>query len=174
MARPAIIFAKEYFKGEVNTIVEVGVRTGGHAFHMSTELNPKEFYLIDCYKSYIDTEDIFTVKQHEDWYKEANIYTSKLPNAHFILKRSQEAAVIVPNNLDLVYIDASHDELNVVIDIACWFPKLRIGGILCGHDYCSNPQGNSVSRAVHKLFNKSIVGTGEVDWWIIKTKENYA
>lgn len=36
---------------------------------------------------------------------------------------------------DLVFIDAEHTFSAVAADIAAWLPKVRPGGILCGHDY---------------------------------------
>lgn len=38
-------------------------------------------------------------------------------------------------SLDCVYIDAGHDYRNVKADIGYWFPKVKLGGIFCGHDY---------------------------------------
>ena len=37
--------------------------------------------------------------------------------------------------LDIVYIDAVHDLVNIVNDIYVWLPKIRNGGIISGHDY---------------------------------------
>lgn len=36
---------------------------------------------------------------------------------------------------DFVYLDAKHDRASVEADIAAWWPKVRPGGMLCGHDY---------------------------------------
>ncbi len=38
-------------------------------------------------------------------------------------------------SLDFVYLDGNHAEAAVRLDIAGWWPKLRAGGILAGHDW---------------------------------------
>lgn len=38
------------------------------------------------------------------------------------------------NSLDLIMIDADHRRGAVCGDVAAWLPKLRYGGVLCGHD----------------------------------------
>ena len=39
------------------------------------------------------------------------------------------------NSLDFVFIDANHTYKSVKEDIEAWFPKVRKGGIVSGHDY---------------------------------------
>jgi predicted O-methyltransferase YrrM len=39
------------------------------------------------------------------------------------------------NSLDFVYLDADHSVESVQEDIAAWFPKIRSGGLLAGHDF---------------------------------------
>ena len=38
-------------------------------------------------------------------------------------------------SLDFVYIDADHSYESCLADINAWHPKIRVGGILSGHDY---------------------------------------
>lgn len=55
---------------------------------------------------------------------------------HVIWKPSVVAARFYQDGeLDLVFIDASHEFLDVRADIKAWLPKLRRGGILAGDDY---------------------------------------
>lgn len=53
------------------------------------------------------------------------------------------------NSLDFVFIDAAHDYDNVKADLAAWFPKVKEGGILAGHDWGHPP----VARAVSDTFD---------------------
>jgi hypothetical protein len=48
---------------------------------------------------------------------------------------SEEAAKLVPaHSLDFVYLDANHSYDMVKRDIALWWPKIKWGGVLAGHD----------------------------------------
>ena len=47
----------------------------------------------------------------------------------------EAAATLKDSSLDFVYLDARHDFESVTEDLAAWFPKLRQGGVLAGHDY---------------------------------------
>ncbi len=51
-------------------------------------------------------------------------------------KTSAEAAKDFPaGSLDFVYIDAQHHYEAVRDDIALWYPKVKVGGIIGGHDF---------------------------------------
>tara|TARA_R110002074_G_scaffold388087_1_gene570537 strand:- start:3486 stop:4073 length:588 start_codon:yes stop_codon:yes gene_type:complete len=54
----------------------------------------------------------------------------------FVQASSIEYADLIENNsVDFVYIDAEHDYDSVKQDLSVWFPKVKIGGFLAGHDY---------------------------------------
>ena len=42
-------------------------------------------------------------------------------------------------SLDLVYLDANHVYEAITEDIALWWPKVKPGGVLAGHDFTTNP-----------------------------------
>jgi len=49
---------------------------------------------------------------------------------------SMEALRLVPaGSLDFVFLDANHDYLYVKQDVEKWSKKVRVGGIVSGHDY---------------------------------------
>merc|ERR1711920_1091591 len=56
--------------------------------------------------------------------------------ATHVLQTSQEAARwVARESLDLVFIDADHRFEAVRDDINAWWPTLRPGGVLVGHDF---------------------------------------
>jgi methyltransferase family protein len=69
---------------------------------------------------------------------------------------SVEAAARVQRaSADFVYIDALHDYDSALEDVTHWYPKIRPGGIIAGHDYVDGefPDGVfGVKRAVDEFF----------------------
>lgn len=61
--------------------------------------------------------------------------------AQFWRKASAEAAPYFrPGSLDFVYVDADHSQEAVADDLRLWWPRLRAGGVLAGHDFmCPGP-----------------------------------
>jgi predicted O-methyltransferase YrrM len=54
---------------------------------------------------------------------------------HIFTERSVEAAVhVARRSCDVVFIDCDHRTEAVIADNKAWRPKLKIGGLLCGHD----------------------------------------
>lgn len=81
---------------------------------------------------------------------------------------SSEAGHRLPS--DLVFIDALHDYESVKQDISLWWPNVRIGGMLAGHDF--NHQWPGVERAVAESFDLMQVGVASDSvWFIVKQHE---
>lgn len=70
---------------------------------------------------------------------------------HICICDSATASEWFPTIADAVFIDADHREEFVARDIAAWWPNVKEGGILCGHDY-DEP---GVKAAVNKAFGVS-------------------
>lgn len=49
---------------------------------------------------------------------------------------SDDVLNMVPDGaLDFVFIDADHSQAGCHADVEAWWPKVRDGGLFCGHDY---------------------------------------
>ena len=74
---------------------------------------------------------------------------------------------IKPASLDFVFIDADHCYESCSADIKAWYPKVRKGGVVSGHDYSGRHQG--VCRAVdefceeHKYRLRRLT---QCIWWV--------
>jgi len=60
--------------------------------------------------------------------------------------------------IDSIFLDGNHSRDGVVSDIASWYPMLKPGGILFGHDYWNMHPG--VIEAVNECFGKGGVYAG--------------
>lgn len=88
---------------------------------------------------------------------------------------SEQATILLADRLlDFAFIDAEHTYECVRQDCGLWFPKVREGGLLCGHDYDGKGDRSGkfgVKRAVDEFV--AVVGR-EVHvergliWWIEK------
>ena len=94
----------------------------------------------------------------------------------YILTSKEAAKKFESKSLDLVFIDANHTYEAVKEDIALWLPKVRLGGVICGHDYhrTGNIPHNGVKRAVDEVFKDVNLSSDECPrsdrcvWWEYK------
>jgi hypothetical protein len=84
-----------------------------------------------------------------------------------ILKWSDEAVGDVKDaSCDLIFIDGNHSYENCKRDIENYIPKLKVGGILCGHDY--HPRFPGVIKAVKEIFGDSFVVADNSSMWVVE------
>ena len=168
MIRPAI---KEIQKLGRNLVgAEIGVKAGENAESIAQTVDLKTLYLVDIWAPYITNSEFNPLEQ--DFSSDFDI--AKLRFQHndkivFINKTSILASTdIEANSLDFVYIDANHAYESVKEDITIWTKKVKIGGIVSGHDF--NQPTCQVEKAVReyiKKHNYNLKFSG-CDWWFVK------
>lgn len=95
-----------------------------------------------------------------------------------IMMRSVDAAKkFSDESIDLIWIDAGHTYDEVIADLVAWYPKVKIGGMIAGHDYALFNQVSidGVIRAVSEFFknkNLEIQPYGRT-WKHVKYSENW-
>ena len=158
---------------------EIGVMKGYNSFCILNNLPIKKLYLIDPYRRYEGIDVNYHPANHFPIFKE--LILDKFTNVKFIKEMSHDAITYVPDELDFVYIDGNHNYEYVMSDILNYFPKVKKGGYLGGHDYDPPRNKNNVMSAVnefvgrkklklhHRKFKDSWKGgDGITDWWVRK------
>jgi hypothetical protein len=172
LERRAIIEAKKHFKGKEIVACEIGCFEGEHSLQMLKNLNIKKLYIIDPYEIY------------EDYKKDGScsVVNKAKIKAHKLLKKyedkivwiekySDDAINDVDMPLDLLYIDGNHYHPYIDNDIKNYFPKVKNGGIISGHDYCL--AWSDVMEAVFNLskkMNMPVLTGYSSDWIFFKSK----
>lgn len=116
---------------------EIGVERAMYSEVLLRENPLVHLTCVDAWQAYRGYRDHVDQQKLNRFYLEAQErlapYSARV---QFVRAFSLEAAVNVPDrSLDFVYIDAAHDFANATADIAAWSKKVRIGGIVAGHDY---------------------------------------
>ena len=175
--RAALTFVKENLKYPL-VVAEIGVGDGRHAKEIYDNLNIKRLVLIDIWKIYFLESKQF----HVDYRRFEGITRETfagITNVEIIKADSLEVINnFEDNSFDFIYIDASHDYKEVKKDIACWYPKVKSGGVLAGHDYIEEWAG-TVKAVDEFIANSNLTlnfsrnyengkPDNNFDWWVIK------
>jgi len=149
--------------------VEIGVWKGGSTAYMGVEIfnsgKKIEYDAIDTFEGSKEHGQVVGL------YEEAllnlrPILDLKLVN--LIKGHSLEVASRYANeSLDFCYIDGSHEYEDVKSDILAYLPKVKVGGILAGHDY--DKLWSGVIKAVDEILGHVQVIDGS--WIYYKNKQ---
>ena len=124
---------------------ELGVQKGFFSKDMlSIWKSAERYYMVDPWHhqdGYHDAANYDNYTQ-ESFFQQTKANTAEwMTKTIFMRNYSTSAAPLIPDlSLDFIYIDARHDYCGVKEDILMWWPKLKKGGIMAGHDYMSGYQ----------------------------------
>jgi len=126
---------------------EIGVCQGQYSRDI-LNWGVRHLYLVDPWKELSTAPCGITDEQHEKFYQDCLSNVRGCEDRTTILRMtSVEAAEVIPDGaLDFCYIDANHRYEGISVDLPTWWPKVRAGGVLAGHDYLA--LGLGVNQAV--------------------------
>lgn len=172
--RPFNAFLQENYGSGSLTGVEIGVARGKNSEEILEMLPVEKLYLVDPYDGsgdyWQDPENevqraLAEAKQRLEPYKD---------RIEWVRKTSSEAASSIPDDLDFVYIDGNHEYGYVKQDIENYWPKIREGGAIGGH----NLEIDGVTKAVWEFSRERerppqvmCKGTTYTDWVFVKQDE---
>ena len=163
---------------QVKIAAEIGVARGHHSAHLLEAIPDLRLYSIDPWGYYL--------KEHKAMYgyhalpDDEKIYQNVVEilkpfgqRSKIIRSTSVRAVDTIKEPLDMIFIDADHTYESVKRDIGLWWDKVKVGGIISGHDYDHSHQPG-VKQAVDEYFsNKEITIHKEIGtvWWVQKPLE---
>lgn len=148
---------------------EIGVQRGNNLFKILQEMPELEMYAVDIWSDkqvrFDGTTDLTDIKPNSAY---QYVKSKKIENPerlHLIRDFSHQAyAKFNDKSLDFIFIDASHVYEDVKKDIELWYPKVKEGGMISGHDI--NMKG--VSKAVSESINDWSKAGHDNVWYKIK------
>lgn len=150
--------------------VEVGVASGAFS-RVICQNNPQmKIYGVDPWISYAGYKDYVLKSTFDTLESEAHKRLDEFPNYTFMKMMSTEAVKsFEDSSLDFVYLDANHEDPYFTEDVTIWTPKLKVGGIMSGHDYTKPKHARyDIIMAINKYVKDNkiaplmILGTGKV------------
>jgi beta-1,4-mannosyl-glycoprotein beta-1,4-N-acetylglucosaminyltransferase len=136
--------------------VEVGSYKGRSSCYMAVEIaNSGKQIQFDCVDTWKGSEEHQVGQPFEDpdviknkLYEVFKQNMKPVENYYKDIKATSLDAskLYADQSLDWVFIDAAHDYENVKADIQAWLPKIKLGGIISGHDYPHPPVRQAVSE----------------------------
>lgn len=127
-------------------LVEIGCWLGRSTVALALgHLFPADLFVVDHFRGTPDEEAFFAVEGEPIAIFVANMrkYVGFVPQ--IVVADSIEASErFADASVSMAFIDAGHSEKAVARDIEAWLPKMKHGGLICGHDWLRS----SVERAV--------------------------
>ena len=172
--RFSTLIAREKFGKKPIDVIEIGVEAGENSRNILRELNVNKIYLIDPWEEYEDYSDSETERTQNKITETLNRCKRNLKKwkdkVVYVREYSSKAADKVPM-ADFIYIDGNHEYDYVMEDLKKYYPKVKQGGIIAGHDICWQ-RGNAVIDAVRDFCeeNNLVFHVSWEDWWIDKSE----
>lgn len=163
----------EFIKQQgVRTFVEVGCKDGKTTGALLEAVRYLNVIAIDPWAPMPQQKDVEGGETYEDWdfaAIEAKFKERLGTHAHRckMLRMTSLAAAeqLAGQGFGCVFIDAAHDYDSVVADIRAWYPLVKDGGFLMGHDY--QHKFPTVIRAVASCFPLLRVGILPDSVWMV-------
>ena len=169
---------------------EIGVLHGGFSLLALEYAKPREYHMIDCWKqqtgeyandpsNYSQNEMNKMYRSVKDKFQRYERDDGVFPDVHIHRKYSSDAVTSFPDNhFDWVYIDADHTYKGIKADLGLWWPKVKPGGFLAGHDYHEKASWVQVKKAVDEFLKDNdlkleFISTARYpDWAVAKPKNS--
>ena|SRR3990167_1256132 len=151
--RNRIELAKHFAELGFTKGAEIGVCDGRYSEILMQTIPGLLLLGVDPYSKYANESIARAQNTMDENLRKAHERLDKYPKYTLAIRTSVEAAKLVLDEyLDFVFIDAAHDYESVKEDIHTWYPKVRKGGTVSGHDYYESKSGKlGIVKAVDEF-----------------------
>lgn len=150
-----IFLAKMFADLGYSVGAEIGVERGIYSKILLDNNPALTLYSIDAWTAYKGYRDHVTQskmdKIHQDCIERLANYIQH--ERSYVIKSFSTTASehFKDNSLDFVYIDANHEYAQTVADISAWDKKVKVGGIVAGHDYILRKDPGYLMHVPHAI-----------------------
>lgn len=169
-------------RGLTGTMVEIGCAFGGFTESVLGRWKGSAYYMIDPWAN--QDKEVYRETQEEGWkyqawFDQCSGIAERDKRVKLFRMLSHDAAPLIPDDsLDCCYIDGNHSLKAVTEDLNDWFPKVKSGGLFCGHDFGNQTADQvpgwdcEVQRAIEAFIKERKLNHPAVtlcsSWWMIK------
>tara|TARA_B110000971_G_C19910336_1_gene454208 strand:- start:137 stop:775 length:639 start_codon:yes stop_codon:yes gene_type:complete len=158
---------------------EIGVAGGEHALSLLENLNILMLYLIDPYEMYEEylknlDSNYWATKPplDETFLKAEKLLDPYQEQTKFVKKFSNSAVKEIEASIDFVYIDGNHDYKYVREDLELYYPIVKSGGLIGGHDFYNGfarSHNGVITAVIEFVHSKGLqLYVEQPDFWFYK------
>lgn len=153
---------------------EIGVADGRYSLTLCETVPSLSLLCVDPWKPYTGNPRGGPQSQHDRNYELAQQRLTRYA-VTFVQAKSMDAVVHIPKrSLDFVYIDGNHCLEYVLDDILHWAQRVRVGGIVAGHDFYTFKRAGVIEAVEHYTQAHNITDWEVCDerepsfWWTVR------
>jgi hypothetical protein len=161
---------------------EIGVAYGGFSETILQQWDGELLFCVDPWRTFSKEEYCDPTGDHnmDRMFVSATKRLSRFQGKACLLRKTSDDAsrMFADSSMDFVYVDGNHHQPQIGRDLANWWPKVKPGGIFCGHDFYDLDSADyrcEVKSAVESFASENAlkVLVTEADpcdrsWWIHK------
>ena len=156
--------------------VEVGIDIGINAKKIMDKMHITCLYLVDpytCFDYQINgVTKTRTIKEQSKRKQIAKQYLKTYTDyemVEWVIQTSRDASrYLKDKTFDFIYLDGLHDYSNVLADCYDWYPLVKSGGLLGGHDFIGSHKDLQSAVKDFSSDKQLKLNVHPPDWWVIK------
>lgn len=146
---------------------EIGIFQGATSAHLLKRFPQLTLFCVDPFADYSEFEPNRTQEAMSASEQKARAAIAPFGNRAVLIKDFSVSAAkhVEDNSLDFVFIDAIHTHDAVTEDLNAWYPKVRPGGLVSGHDYSWGGVQSAVREFIAKQGRAAFYTPSTSDVW---------